>query len=43
MKDIVITSCSRTAVGSLGKTLKNVRSEDLGAAVISSEVKKSKS
>ncbi len=42
MKDIVITSCSRTAVGSLGKTLKNVRSEDLGAAVISSEVKKSK-
>ena len=42
MKDIVITSCSRTAVGSLGKTLKNVKSEDLGAAVISSEVKKSK-
>ena len=24
MKDIIITSCSRTAVGSLGKTLKNV-------------------
>ena len=42
MRDIVITSCSRTAVGSLGKTLKNVKSEDLGAAVISSEVKKSK-
>ena len=42
MKNIVITSCSRTAVGSLGKTLKNVKSEDLGAAVISSEVKKSK-
>ena len=42
MKDIVITSCSRTAVGSLGKTLKNVKSEDLGAAVISNEIKKSK-
>ncbi len=42
MKDIVITSCSRTAVGSLGKTLKNVKSEDLGSAVISNEIKKSK-
>ena len=42
MKDIIITSCSRTAVGSLGKTLKNVKSEDLGAAVISSEIKNSK-
>ena len=42
MKDIIITSCSRTAVGSLGKTLKNVKSEDLGAAVISNEIKKSK-
>jgi len=42
MKDIIITSCSRTAVGSLGKTLKNVKSEDLGAAVISGEIKKSK-
>ena len=42
MKDIVITSCSRTAVGSLGKTLKNVKSEDLGSAVISNEINKSK-
>ena len=42
MKDIVITSCSRTAVGSLGKTLKNVQSEDLGSAVISNEINKSK-
>ena len=42
MKDIIITSCSRTAVGSLGKTLKNVKSEDLGAAVISNEIKSSK-
>ncbi len=42
MEDIVITSCSRTAVGSLGKTLKNVKSEDLGCAVISNEIKKSK-
>ena len=41
MKDIVITSCSRTAIGSIGKTLKNIKSEDLGAAVISSEIKKS--
>ena len=40
--EVYITSCSRTAVGSLGKTLKNVKSEDLGAAVISSEVKNSK-
>jgi len=42
MKDKVITSCSRTAVGSLGKTLKNVKSEDLGSAVISNEINKSK-
>ena len=42
MKDIVITSCSRTAVGSLGKTLKNIKSEDLGSAVISNEINKSK-
>ena len=42
MKIIIITSCSRTAVGSLGKTLKNVKSEDLGAAVISNEIKNSK-
>ena len=33
-KNIVITSAKRTAVGSLGKTLKNIHSSDLGAAVI---------
>ena len=42
MKDIIITSCSRTAVGSLGKTLKNVSAEDLGSTVISNEIKNSK-
>jgi acetyl-CoA C-acetyltransferase len=41
-KDIVITSASRTAVGSLGKSLKNIPSEELGAAVISEAIKKSK-
>tara|TARA_Y100001935_G_scaffold1432_1_gene1301 strand:+ start:280 stop:1452 length:1173 start_codon:yes stop_codon:yes gene_type:complete len=42
MKDILITSAVRTAVGSLGKALKNVKAEDLGSAVISSAVAKSK-
>ncbi len=32
--DIVITSAKRTAVGSLNKSLRNVQSYDLGAAVI---------
>ena len=32
--DIVITSASRTAVGSLGRSLKNIAAKDLGAAVI---------
>jgi len=40
--NIVITSCSRTAVGSLGKSLKNVSGEELGAAVITNEIRKSK-
>ena len=31
---VIITSAIRTAVGSLGKTLKNVESSELGAAVI---------
>ena len=39
---IVITSAVRTAVGSLGKTLKNVPSEKLGSAVISEAIKRSK-
>ena len=31
---VIITSANRTAVGSLGKTLKNVQSAELGSAVI---------
>ena len=42
MEKIYITSATRTAVGSLGKTLKNSSSADLGAAVIESSLKKSK-
>ena len=41
MKEILITSALRTAVGSLGKTLKNISAEDLGSAVISRTVKSS--
>ncbi len=36
--EIVITSANRTAVGSLGKTLKNVSAIDLGSAVISKAI-----
>jgi len=39
---IVITSALRTAVGSLGKSLKNTPAEILGAEVISNVIKKSK-
>ena len=42
MSDVYITSAIRTAVGSLGKSLKNVRAEDLGSAVISESISKSK-
>ena len=38
MKDVLITSAKRTAVGSLGKTLKNIKASELGSAVISSLV-----
>ncbi len=38
---VVITSACRTAVGSLGKSLKNVKAEDLGSAVISESIAKS--
>ncbi len=38
---VVITSACRTAVGSLGKSLKNVKAEDLGSAVISESITKS--
>ena len=41
-KEIVITSATRTAVGSLGKSLKNVPGDSLGAVVISDAIQKSK-
>jgi len=41
-KRIVITSALRTAVGSLGKTLKNIPAYKLGSAVISESINKSK-
>ena len=41
-KEIVITSALRTAVGSLGKSLKNIPSEELGSTVISKVIEKSK-
>ena len=40
--DIVITSAVRTAVGSLGRSLKNIPGEKLGSIVISDSIKKSK-
>ena len=40
-KSVVITSAVRTAVGSLGKSLKNVRADILGSAVITSSIEKS--
>ncbi len=41
MKNIFITSAIRTAVGSLGKSLKNIPSDELGSAVIKSAITKS--
>ena len=41
-KDIVITSATRTAVGSIGKSLKNIPGDELGSAVISEAIKRSK-
>ena len=42
MKNVFITSATRTAVGSLNKTLKNVPGHELGSAVINESVKISK-
>ena len=42
MKEIYITSAVRTAVGSLGKTLKNISAEVLGSRVITEAINKSK-
>ena len=41
MKNIFITSAVRTAVGSLGKSLKNTSAEDLGSKVVTEAVKRS--
>ena len=41
MKNIYITSAVRTAVGSLGKSLKNISAEVLGSKVISEAIKES--
>jgi acetyl-CoA C-acetyltransferase len=41
-KTVVITSASRTAVGSLGRSLKNIPGDDLGSSVILSSIEKSK-
>ncbi len=39
--EIVITSAKRTAVGSLGKSFKNIHADDLGSSVISNIIKES--
>tara|TARA_B100000965_G_scaffold402591_1_gene428874 strand:- start:638 stop:1813 length:1176 start_codon:yes stop_codon:yes gene_type:complete len=41
-KTVVITSAARTAVGSLGKSLKNVPGEELGSTVIKEAINRSK-
>ena len=41
IKSVVITSATRTAVGSLGKALKNIPSEELGSVVIKEVIKRS--
>ena len=40
-KSVVITAATRTAVGSLGKSLKNIPGEELGSAVIKETIKRS--
>ena len=42
MKNVVITSACRSAIGSYCKTLKNVESSDLGSRVIEASIIKSK-
>ena len=39
--NVVITSAYRTAVGTLGKSLKNIEAHELGAKIISETLKKS--
>ena len=40
MNDVCIVSAIRTAVGSLGKSFKSVKAEELGSSVISGSMKK---
>ena len=40
-KSVVITSATRTAVGSLGKSLKNISGEELGSTVIKEAIRRS--
>ena len=40
-KSVVITSATRTAVGSLGKSLKNIPGEELGSTVIKETIRRS--
>ena len=42
-KEVFITSACRTAVGSLGKTLKNISAAQLGSCVISEAIRRSNS
>ena len=42
MKNVFITSAVRTAVGSLGKSLKNISAENLGSIAISNAINYSK-
>ena len=41
MKNVYLTSATRTAVGSLNKSLKNVPGYELGSTVISESMKRS--
>ena len=41
-KTVVITSAMRTAIGSLGKSLKNISGDELGSTVIKENIKRSK-
>ena len=42
MSEVFIVAASRTAVGSLGKSLKNIKADELGSCVISNLINKSK-
>ena len=42
MSEVYIVAASRTAIGSLGKSLKNISAEKLGTNIISDVIKKSK-